>query len=139
MDTCRTDTRPSCLGRLPSREATKRHTSNHFGHAIGHLCLHVMLHYQEPPAAQGYERPYSPAPTAEAEYSWWEISPHLTLPRFCISCSNVTVSRAPVQPSGCPSAMAPPLTFTMDESMLSTFWQYLACGTEVGAMWFGTQ
>src|SRR3954465_4330260 len=31
--------------------------------------------------------------------------------RFSISCTSVTVMRVPVQPMGCPSAIAPPLTF----------------------------
>src|SRR2546422_7106430 len=36
--------------------------------------------------------------------------------RRCISYSNVAVNLDPVQPSGCPKAMAPPLTFTFDGS-----------------------
>ena len=32
--------------------------------------------------------------------------------RFSISFSSVVIRRTPVAPSGCPSAMAPPFTFT---------------------------
>ena len=38
-------------------------------------------------------------------------SPRLA-PRRSSSCSSVTTRRAPVQPIGCPSAIAPPLTFS---------------------------
>ena len=48
--------------------------------------------------------------------------PYLTCLRF-ISYSRVAVSLAPVAPMGCPRAMAPPLTFTMDGSIPSFFMQ----------------
>ena len=41
-------------------------------------------------------------------------SPRRALRRF-ISCSSVTMMRAPVQPIGWPSAIAPPLTFSFSE------------------------
>src|SRR5204863_9774960 len=34
--------------------------------------------------------------------------------RFCISCSSVTNTRAPEAPTGCPMAIAPPLTLTLE-------------------------
>mmetsp|Transcript_2528 Transcript_2528/g.6729 ORF Transcript_2528/g.6729 Transcript_2528/m.6729 type:complete len:322 (+) Transcript_2528:273-1238(+) len=48
-------------------------------------------------------------------------------PRRRISCSSVAVMRAPVQPSGWPSAMAPPLGLTFASSMPRCFTQYVAC------------
>lgn len=38
------------------------------------------------------------------------------LSRACMACNSVTRIRAPLAPIGCPSAMAPPLTFTFSES-----------------------
>jgi hypothetical protein len=40
---------------------------------------------------------------------------YFTFPRRFISYSNVVRMRAPEQPSGCPKAIAPPLTFTISE------------------------
>ena len=40
---------------------------------------------------------------------------------------SVAVSFAPVQPSGWPSAMAPPFTFSLSGSMGSSFRQASAC------------
>mmetsp|Transcript_1560 Transcript_1560/g.6936 ORF Transcript_1560/g.6936 Transcript_1560/m.6936 type:complete len:273 (+) Transcript_1560:2675-3493(+) len=55
----------------------------------------------------------------------------LTTPFFAdllfISCSSVATHLAPVAPSGCPSAMAPPLTFTFSASSPSFVAQYVAC------------
>jgi len=39
-------------------------------------------------------------------------SPRLAFRRF-ISCNSVVVMRTPVHPIGCPSAMAPPFTFSL--------------------------
>mmetsp|Transcript_27290 Transcript_27290/g.67045 ORF Transcript_27290/g.67045 Transcript_27290/m.67045 type:complete len:272 (+) Transcript_27290:59-874(+) len=47
-------------------------------------------------------------------------------PRRSISCISVATHRAPVAPSGCPSAMAPPFTFTFSGSRLSFSAQYVA-------------
>ena len=41
-------------------------------------------------------------------------------PRRRISCSSVVTMRAPEQPSGCPMAIAPPLTLTRSGSALSS-------------------
>src|SRR5438094_3596330 len=41
------------------------------------------------------------------------------LPRCCRACSRVTTRRAPVAPSGWPSAIAPPFTFTRSQSQSS--------------------
>src|SRR4029453_17611341 len=46
-------------------------------------------------------------------------SPYFAL-RRCISCSRVVLSFAPVQPSGCPSAIAPPLTLRRSGSIGSS-------------------
>src|SRR5207248_2151675 len=42
-------------------------------------------------------------------------TPRLAL-RFNISCTSVTVMRVPVQPIGCPRAIAPPLTLSRSRS-----------------------
>ena len=44
-----------------------------------------------------------------------------------ISCSSVATHLAPVAPSGCPSAMAPPFTLTRSWSKPSFSAQYVAC------------
>ena len=46
----------------------------------------------------------------------WNIPTHLSPLRFS-SCSSVAICRAPVQPSGCPNAMAPPLGLTFSIGM----------------------
>src|SRR5688572_1005897 len=46
------------------------------------------------------------------------------------SSSNVSRSRAPLAPSGCPIAMAPPLTFTLSRSRPSSFSQARYCGAK---------
>src|SRR5687767_1531274 len=55
--------------------------------------------------------------------------PYLAL-RRCISLIKVAVSFAPVQPSGWPSAMAPPLTLTFSGSRLSSFMHARACAAK---------
>lgn len=49
------------------------------------------------------------------------------LPRRASSCSSVAVSLAPVQPRGCPIAIAPPLGLTFSGSSPSFSMQYVAC------------
>mmetsp|Transcript_12586 Transcript_12586/g.50574 ORF Transcript_12586/g.50574 Transcript_12586/m.50574 type:complete len:273 (-) Transcript_12586:449-1267(-) len=51
----------------------------------------------------------------------------LRAPRRRISCISVATHLAPVAPNGCPSAMAPPLTFTFSTSSPSFSAQYVAC------------
>src|SRR5262249_9110891 len=51
-------------------------------------------------------------------------------PRRLSSRSRVAVSRVPVTPSGWPSAIAPPLTFTFDLSIPSSRMQYSACAAK---------
>lgn len=43
------------------------------------------------------------------------------LSRACMACNSVTRIRAPLAPIGCPSAMAPPLTFTFSGSKPKVF------------------
>ena len=47
-------------------------------------------------------------------------------PRRRSSYSALAVSLAPVQPSGWPSAIAPPLTLIYPSGMTSWVWQYTA-------------
>merc|ERR1739848_610342 len=54
-----------------------------------------------------------------------ETTPYLLF-LFAISWSKVAVHLAPVHPRGCPKAMAPPLTFTLDVSNPSFFTLYVA-------------
>src|SRR5215207_3323915 len=51
----------------------------------------------------------SPCPTPTHKV----ISPYFTFPRRFILYNNMVRMRAPEQPSGCPKAIAPPLTFTI--------------------------
>ena len=44
------------------------------------------------------------------------VTSPISLSERSSSCSSVVISRAPVDPSGCPSAIAPPLTFTRSMS-----------------------
>jgi len=48
---------------------------------------------------------------------------HDRLITYLSSCTRCDVMRAPEAPTGCPSAMAPPLTFNFSKSSFSSFWQ----------------
>src|SRR6185503_13191523 len=52
------------------------------------------------------------------------VTTALRPPRRRSSCSAVAVSLAPVQPSGWPSAIAPPCTLSLSSGMPSSRWQY---------------
>src|ERR1019366_5683716 len=50
--------------------------------------------------------------------------------RFCISCSSVTSTRAPEAPIGWPSAIAPPLTLTLEVSQPRSLLTAQACAAK---------
>ena len=50
--------------------------------------------------------------------------------RFVISCSNVTNTRAPDAPIGCPMAIAPPFTFTFAVSQPRSLFTARACAAK---------
>src|SRR5258708_6597570 len=50
--------------------------------------------------------------------------------RFCISCSNVTSTRAPDAPTGWPIAIAPPLTLTLEVSQPRSLLTAQACAAK---------
>src|SRR4051795_2931864 len=56
------------------------------------------------------------------------VTKPIDLSERSISCSSVVIRRAPVEPSGCPRAIAPPLTFTRSMSGLCSRCQAATTG-----------